>query len=73
MNHKKKMIGPIVATCFLIIYFIFYFGVIVSTVGGITKYLLGLIPLLFVFIAIKVCIERMQEIKEGEEDDLSKY
>jgi hypothetical protein len=73
MNHKKKMIGPIVASCFLVLYFIVYFGAIVSVVDGVTKYLLGILPLVFVFIIIRVCVERIKEIKEGEEDDLSKY
>ena len=73
MNHKRKMIGPIIAACALIAYFILYFSLIITAVNGVTKYLLGVLPLLFVFIIIRVCVERIKEIKEGEEDDLSKY
>ena len=72
-KYGKKMIAPIIATCAVIIYFIFYFTMIVTTVGGFGKYLLGIVPLLFVVVIIKVCVERIIEIKEGEEDDLSKY
>ena len=72
-KHGKKMVAPIIATVLIAIYFIFYFTMVVSTVEGMAKYVLGIIPLLFVVVIIKVCIERIKEIKEGEEDDLSKY
>ena len=72
-KHGKKMIAPIIATVLIAIYFIFYFTMVVSMVEGMAKYVLGIIPLLFVVVIIKVCIERIKEIKEGEEDDLSKY
>ena len=32
-----------------------------------------LLPLALSVVMVKVCIERIQEIKKGEEDDLSKY
>ncbi|MBQ8246838.1 MAG: hypothetical protein IJZ42_06870 [Lachnospiraceae bacterium] len=44
-----------------------------ALLGGIWKYVLGIVPLLFGSVMIKVCVERIKEIKEGEEDDLSKY
>ena len=37
------------------------------------KLILGLLPLAFSAVMIKVCIERIREIKKGEEDDLSQY
>ena len=67
------MIGPIIAACALIAYFILYFSLIITAVNGVMKYLLGVLPLLFVFVIIRACIERINEIQEGEEDDLSKY
>ena len=72
-NQKKKMIAPIVVTIILILYYVVYFGIIASLLGGIVKYALGIIPIIFGAIMIKVCIERVNEIKGGEEDDLSKY
>jgi hypothetical protein len=42
-------------------------------IDGIWKYALGIIPLLLSVLMVKVCIERIKEIKKGEEDDLSKY
>ena len=72
-KHYKKMIAPIVVTILLVLYYIIYFALLISIVEGIWKVLLGIIPLLFIIVMIKVCIERIQEIKGGEEDDLSKY
>ena len=72
-KHGKKMVAPIIATVLIIIYFIFYFTMIITTVEGLAKYVLGIIPLVFVFVIVKVCIDRIKEIKEGEEDDLGKY
>lgn len=72
-SHKKKMIAPIIITVIMILYYIAYFGFLISLLEGIWKYVLGVIPLMFSAIMIYVCIERINEIKKGEEDDLSKY
>ena len=71
--HGKKMVAPIVVTVIMVLYYIVYFGFLISVIGGIWRYAFGIIPLIFSAIMIKVCIERIQEIKKGEEDDLSKY
>jgi len=71
--HKKKIIAPIIITFILILYYIAYFGFVISLLNGIWKYVLGIIPLVFSGIMIYVCIERINEIKKGEEDDISKY
>ena len=57
----------------MILYYIVYFGFLITLLEGMWKYALGLIPLVFSAIIVKVCIERIREIKKGEEDDLSKY
>ena len=72
-KHKKKMTAPIVITVILIIYYSLYFGVLIALVDGAMKYVLAIIPLLFAIIMVKVCIERINEIKKGEEDDIGKY
>ena len=71
--HKKKMIAPIIISILLILYIGVYFGVLVAITSGIPRILLGVVPFAFAALMIKVCIERINEIKEGEEDDLSKY
>ena len=71
--HKKKIIAPIIITAILILYYITYFGFLISLLNGIWKYVLGIIPLVLSGIMIYICIERINEIKKGEEDDISKY
>ena len=72
-SHKKKIFAPIIITFILILYYFTYFGFLISLLNGIWKYVLGIIPLVFSGIMIYVCIERINEIKKGEEDDISKY
>ncbi len=71
--HKKKIMAPIIITVILLLYYITYFGFLISLLNGVWKYVLGIIPLVFSGIMIYVCIERINEIKKGEEDDISKY
>jgi len=72
-HHKKKIIVPVVITIIIIIYYIIYIGFLITLFDGIWKYALGIIPLIFSAVMVKVCIERINEIKKGEEDDISKY
>ena len=73
MKKCKKMIAPILISVIIILYYVLYFGILIALLDGIWKYVLGIVPLLFAGVMIKVCAERIKEIKEGEEDDLSKY
>ena len=72
-SNKKKMVAPIVVTVLMIAYYIIYFGFLITLVSGIWKYALGIIPLVFSIVMVKVCIERIKEIKKAEENDLSQY
>jgi len=72
-SHQKKMIAPIVVTVLLVLYYVVYFGILISLLAGIWKWAFGVIPLAFSILLVKVCIERIKEIREGNEDDLSKY
>ena len=72
-SHRKKMLPPIVVSVIIILYFVVYFGILITLLEGIWKYVLGIIPLIFSAVMLKVCIERIKEIKEGEEDDISEY
>lgn len=72
-SHWKKMIAPIVVSVIIILYYVVYFGLLITFLDGVWKYVLGMIPLALSAVMVKVCIERINEIKEGEEDDISKY
>lgn len=71
--HTKKMIAPIIISVIVIAYYAVYFGFMIAVLDVVWKYLLGIIPLVLSAVMIKVCIERIKEIKKGEEDDISKY
>ena len=73
-KHKKKMVAPIVISIITVIYFCFYAAICFSmSVLLITKILFGVIPLALIGVVVYVLVERMKEIRSGEEDDLSKY
>lgn len=72
-EHKKKMVAPIIITVFVIIYYIIYGTVLVHIVPGVGGVLLGVIPIVLAGTMIYVCMQRINEIRSGEEDDLSKY
>lgn len=73
--HKKKMIAPIVITAIILLYYI-GFALLIAFDDGISliiKLLGGVIPLILAGVCIYVLVERIKEIRSGEEDDLSKY
>lgn len=72
-SHRKKMLAPIVVSVLMILYYIIYFGLLISLLEGVCKYALGIIPIILSIVMVKVCIERINEIKGGEDDDISKY
>ena len=72
-EHKTKMIAPIVVSVVMVLYYVFYFGFFMSLLEGVLRYALGILPFAFSLITVKVCIDRIKEIKKGEEDDISKY
>ena len=72
-KHNKKLIAPIIVSAIMVLYYVVYFGILIAVLDGIWKWFLGIIPLAFSAVMLKVCIERIKKIKKGEEDDLSKY
>lgn len=70
----KKIIVPITITVLMIVYYVVYFiffAVIIPYFW--LKIIFVIVPIILSAIMIFVCIERIKEIKGGEEDDLSKY
>lgn len=71
--YRKKMTAPIVVSIFIILYYVGYFGILITLLNGVWKYVFGIIPIAFSVAMVKVCVERIKEIREGEEDDISQY
>jgi hypothetical protein len=75
MNRNKKLLAPILITIFVILYYIFYFCILCSVLKEsiVILILLGIIPIALSVGMLYVCIQRIKEIRSGEEDDISKY
>ena len=71
--RKKKMIAPVIVTAIVVLYYIAYIVFLIAVLPGFWKYLSGIIPAALAAVMIKVCAERIREIRKGEEDDLSQY
>lgn len=73
-NHGKKIAAPIVIAVLLVLYYIAFFVVILALdIPVLVKLLLGIVPLALAGCVIYVLVERINEIRSGEEDDISKY
>ena len=69
----KKLIAPIVVTVLIILYYILYFCLILVSFESLAaKIFLGIVPIVLSIAILYVCIQRIKEIRSGEEDDLSK-
>ena len=70
----KKLIAPIAITTLLVLYLIAF--VVLAFLFSIPlwiKLLGGLIPLALIGVSVFVLVERIKEVRSGEEDDLSQY
>jgi len=73
-NHSKKIASVIIISFCLIAYSILYVYVIaILNLSLIIKIGISAIMIIVAVMTVKVSIERIREIKKGEEDDLSKY
>lgn len=73
-HHGYKMLAPIIIAVFLVLYFGgFVLACIFMPVPVWGKILGAVIPLALGGVAIYVLVERIKEIRSGEEDDLSNY
>lgn len=73
-EHGRKMVAPaIIAGFILLYYFLFLIACLCIPIPFGLRLLFGIIPLAFMGVTVFVLVERIQEIRSGEEDDLSKY
>ena len=74
-KQTKKMIAPIVITVLVISYFMFYMWLGFAESGDIPllmKILLIVVPSGLIVLMVYLLIERVNEIKEDDDDDISK-
>ena len=73
-DQKKKMIAPIIITITILLYLTLYLVFLLPAIKFIPAIILFAAPLLALGIAmIYVLKSRINEIRSGEEDDLSNY
>ena len=73
-QHRNKMIAPIIITAIIVLYYVgFFVACALIPIPTLMKLLFGIVPLLLSGVCIYVLVERIKEIRSGEEDDLSKY
>ena len=73
-EHEKKIIAPVIITAILVLYLLGFSvtALVIAPSFGVWIFF-GLIPLIMAGVMIAVCVQRIKEIRSGEEDDLSQY
>lgn len=74
-GHGRKLIAPIVISALIVLYFIGFIVVLIATdwLPPLWIILGSVIPLCLAGVMVYVLIERIKEIRSGEEDDLGQY
>ena len=72
---KNPYIAPIVISVFFIAYFVFYgyLGTLTDGAPLVARLVFIAIPVAMIITMIYVLVERIKEIRKGENDDLGKY
>ena len=74
-KQRKKLVAPCIITGLLVAYYV-GFAIVCAKLPEMSlgaKLICGLLPLALASVCVYVLIERIKEIRSGEEDDLSQY
>ena len=72
--QSKKLIAPVIITTIFAVYFVFAAITSLLNLELLIAKIIGIvIPLALMGVSIFVLVERIKEVRSGEEDDLSKY
>ena len=74
-NHSKKIMGAVISAVAMLILFVGYALIFMLTPEIPTSFKIGITVIYAIPVVVLgiVLIERIKEIRKGEEDDLSKY
>lgn len=73
-RHAQKIIAPVIIAAGIIMYYIAGAIILITlNVSDIIKTIALICSIAMTVVIIAVLIERIKEIKKGEEDDISKY
>ena len=75
MKKSRRYLAPTLVVVFLVLYYVGVAAMFVCTSGipGWVKALMCLVPLAVCAVAVGVLVQRIREIRSGEEDDLDQY
>ena len=72
---KNPYIAPIIVAVLVVLYFVFY-GYMTTMIDGmpfVARVVFVAIPVVMIIVMVCTLIERIKEIRKGENDDLGKY
>lgn len=72
-EHYIKILAPVFITLLLFGTQVLYIGFFMHLLSSPWKYILVVIQLFFMGACLKNLYDRIEEIRSGEEDDISKY
>ncbi len=75
MDRRKKIVTTVLIGAVVILYFVLYasFALFLPEVPAAIKIFFGVIGIGMAVGMIKVIMDRIEEIRKGEDDDLSNY
>lgn len=72
--HKKKILAPVIITLAIVAAYVAYFVIaLLFSFSVVISVIVGILCLGLASVMVYVLIERINEIRSGEEDDISKY
>ena len=73
-RYFAPFFSAVIAALLIVVFGLFYFFIFKEIPGaGYIGYIFIAIAIIFVGVMVAVLVQRIKEIKEGDEDDLGKY
>ena len=74
-QHRSRLAAPVLITALLLLYYAGFF-ILLAVMPALSlwsRLLLGVAPLALMGVSVFVLVERIREVRSGEEDDLDRY
>ena len=71
-QNRSRLVAPIIITALLLLYYAGFF-ILTPALSLWSRLLLGVAPLALMGVSVFVLVERVREMRSGEEDDLDRY
>lgn len=73
-RHCKKLLAPVAIAIILVVYLGWFVWMsLMQPLPPVSRIILLAVPLFLMGVTVFVLVERIKEIRSGDEDDLSKY